>query len=300
MSDELVVISNPPPSGASSAGAMTQERPSSTIVAALSADPTTGATFTFTSTAVFSNTFGTGQFKAKVENEVVLATVASSTTLTVLRGQDGTTSVAHAIGRTVAALGLAQYVVPMSNRSVSFCGAAATWRTVGSAGSPQVLFSIENTAGSAVICGVSKLAIEMDSTAALATVAADFETNRPTAIPSAGTTLTKSSVDTSLTSAANVILRGATASHGGAATAITATFPATNPMWHQFAYRLHTAVGVTDSSDYNMLPSDIADVDWIPIRPGESLAVRVVGTATNNPATNFYVVKCAWFEYVIP
>lgn len=301
MSDEFVNILNPAPTGAASTSVLTQERPSSTVFAVLTADPgASGTTFTFTSTALFTTAFGTGTFKAKVENEIVLAAVASGTTLTVTRAQDGTTGVAHAIGKTVAALGDAQYVVPMSNRSVSFCGAAATWRTVGSAGSPQTLLTIENQAASAVICGVSKLTIEMDSTAALATVAADFEANRPTALPSAGTTLTKTAVDTSLASSASVVLRGATASHGGAATAITATFPTTNPMWHQFAYRLHTAVGVTDSSDYNMLPSDIADVDWISLRAGESLGVRVVGTATNNPATNFYVVKCAWFEYTIP
>jgi hypothetical protein len=302
MADELVVIGNPQPSGAASVGVMTQERPSATVAAALTVDPSTTnpGTFTFTSTAVFSTAYGTGQFKIKVENEIGLATVASGTTLTVIRGQDGTTNAAHAIGKTVAALGLAQYVVPMSNRSVSFCGCAASWRTVGSAGSPHVLFSIENQAGSAVIVGVSKLTIEMDSTAALATVAADIETYRPTSIASAGTVLTKTAIDTALTSNASVVLRGATASHGGAATAITAAAPSTSPMWHQFAYRMHTAVGVTDASDYNMLPSDIADVDWVPIRAGESLAVRVVGTATNNPATNFYVVKCAFFEYTVP
>jgi hypothetical protein len=301
LADELVVVGNPQPSGAASVGVMTQERPSATVAAALTVDPSTTnpGTFTFTSTAVFSTAYGTGQFKIKVENEIGLAVVASSTTLTVIRAQDGTTNVAHAIGKTVAALGLAQYVVPMSNRSVSFCGHAATWRTVGSAGSPQILFSIENQAGSAVIVGVSKLTVEMDATAVLTAVGADLETYRPTSIATAGVTLTKYAIDTSLTSSASVVLRGMATAHGTNSTAITAASPATNPAWHQFASR-QQAAGVTVPDDYNMLPSDIADVDWVPIRAGESLAVRVVGDATRNPATNHYVVKCAWFEYTIP
>jgi hypothetical protein len=302
LADELVVIGNPQPSGAGSVGAMTQERPSITVAAALTADPgtTNPGTFTFTSTAVFTTAFGTGQFKVKCENEIGLATVASGTTLTVIRGQDGTTNAAHASGKTCAALGLAQYVVPMSNRSVSFCGCAATWRTLGSAASPQPLFSIENQAGSAVIVGVSKLTVEMDTTVALLTLAAEFQTYRPTSIASGGTVLTKGSIDTALTSNASVVLRGATASDGGAATAITAAAPATNPMWHQYAARANTLVATMVPDDYNMLPADIADVDWVPVRAGESLAVRVIGTATNNPATNHYVVKCAFFEYTIP
>jgi hypothetical protein len=299
LADELVTLANPAP-GATTVGAMTQERPSSTIVAALTVDPSTGTTFTFTSTAVFTTAFGTGQFRVKVENEVCLATVASATTLTVTRGQDGTTNVAHAIGKIVAALGIVQYVIPMSNRSVSYCGCAATWRTLGSGASPQILFSIENQAASPVIVGVAKLSVEMEMTVAITSLAADLETYRPTSIATAGVPLTKGTVDTAMTSSTSVVLRGMATGHGTNSTAITAPAPATSPMWHQFAQRLASTASTTVPEDFNMLPADIAEVDWVNVRPGESLAVRVVGTATNNPATNHYVVKCAWFEYSIP
>jgi hypothetical protein len=300
MTDELVIIGNPQPSGAASVGAMTQERPSATIVAALTVDPgtTNPGTFTFTSTAVFTTAFGTGQFKIKVENEIGLAVVASGTTLTVIRGQDGTTNAAHGIGKTVAALGLVQYVAPISSRSVSFCGALASFRTLGNAATPQNIFSIENAGGSAVILGVSRLTVEMDATAALLTVASEFKTSRPTALPTGGTALTKVAIDTALTSSASVVARGATASDGGAATAITATAGST--MWHQYLLRQQTLVAQYEPTDYSLLPTDIADVDWVIVRAGEALLVQVVGTAGSNAATNHYVIKCAFFEYTVP
>lgn len=278
---------------------LTQERPSGTITTTTTADPgTSGTTLAVTSAALFPATNG---YKVKVEAEIMLVTAGAGTTSwTVTRAQDGTTGVAHAIGVTVAQMAAAQYVVPISPRSVTFCGAAASWRTLGNAASGQNLFTIENAAGSAVIVGVSRMTLEMDLTVANLAVALDIKTFRPTSLPSGGTVLTKTAVDTALTSSASVVLRAATASDGGAATAITATAPAGNAMWHQFSHRLATAVGQTNPDDYSLLPTDIADVDWVAVRAGQSLAVQIVGTAATNAATNHYVVKCAWFEYTIP
>lgn len=298
MPDRLVgAIDNP--SSTSVAEVLTQERPSMTIATTLTADPgSSGTTLAITSAARFPTT---QNYKVRVENEIMLVTGGAGTTSwTVIRGIDGTTAATHASGVTVSVVAAAQYVIPVSNRSVSYCGAVASWRTLGNAASPQNLFTIENAAGSNVIVGVSRLTVEMDATAALLAVAPSFKTFRPTALPSGGTTLTKSSVDTGLTTSASVVCRGATASDGGTATAITATAPAQNPMWHQFQMRMATQVGMMATDDFSMLPNDIADVDWITLRAGEALLLQVVGTAASNAATNHYIVKCAWFEYSLP
>ena len=300
MSDRLVGATDNAP-GTGVAEVLTQERPSGSITTTTTADPGSGGTsLAVTLRDKFPQT---GPFKIKVENEIMLVTAGFGTgagSFTVTRGQDGTTAVAHTSGVTVAQLAAAQYMIPISNRSVAFCGAAASWRTLGNAASGQDIFTIENQAGSAVIVGVSRLVVEMDSTVVLTAVAPQFKTYRATALPSGGTVLTKNAIDTAMTSSASVVLRGATASDGGAATAITVSPPATNPLWHQYLSRLHTAVGQVLCDEYSMLPSDIADVDWVSVRAGEALGIEIVGTAASNAATNHYVVKCAWFEYTIP
>jgi hypothetical protein len=126
-----------------------------------------------------------------------------------------------------------------------------------------------------------------------------FKTSRPAVLPSGGTTLTKGSLDTALTSNASVVLRGATASDAGAAPAITATAGATS--WHKFAMRLHTAVGQVLAPDLDVLPADMIESDTEILRAGESLLVQVTNaTAANNPATNHYVCKVSWEEFTIP
>jgi hypothetical protein len=170
----------------------------------------------------------------------------------------------------------------------------ATFRTLGAAATTQNLFSLENTAGSAVTVKIRRLLVQMDATAALTAVMPLIKTSRPTAIPSGGTTLSKAQWNTANTSAANVIARGATASDGGTATAITAT-PGTIA-WQQYCMRLHTAVGQVLAPDNNLLPA-LVDTQDFTLAAGEALLVQIVAAATtSNPATNHYFVNCAWEE----
>jgi len=174
-------------------------------------------------------------------------------------------------------------------------GLVATFRTLGSATTPQNIFTIENVVGSTILVGIRRLTIQMDTTVALAAVASQFKTSRPTALPTGGTVLTKLTFDTTLTSSASVIVRGATAADAGAATAITATAGAVG--WHQFAQRLHTAAGQVILEDESLIPG-LCETDPIVLRAGQALLVQIVqATAANNAATNHHVVNCAWEEY---
>ena len=174
-------------------------------------------------------------------------------------------------------------------------GLTSSFRTLGNATTPQNLFSIENAAGSTVLVGVRRLTIQMDATAALIAVASQFKTSRPTSLPTGGTALTKLTFDTTLTTSASVVARGATASDAGAATVITATAGAVG--WHQFAQRLHTAAGQVILEDESLIPG-LCETDPIVLRAGQALLVQIVqATAANNAATNHHVVNCSWEEY---
>src|SRR3990167_11364895 len=158
-------------------------------------------------------------------------------------------------------------IVSYFNRAKLFRGAISTFRTLGTAAVPHPVFTIENTSGSGRTVAIRRLIVNMDATAALTSVACLFDVSRPTnPIPSGGTALAKIAYDTALASHANVVCRGATASDGGGATAITAT--AGPFLWRQFLMRQPTAVG-------QIIP----------------------GTAASNAATNHYIVSCQWDEY---
>lgn len=179
--------------------------------------------------------------------------------------------------------------------ATTYKGEASSFRTLGNAASPQNLFSIENAAGSTVLVAVRRMSIQMDATAVLTAVGTQMKTSRPSALPTGGTTLTKVSRDTSLTTSGSVVLRGATASDGGAATAITATAGST--AWHQFVMRMHTLVGQVLMDDEALIPALSAD-DPVILRANEALVVQAINaTAANNAATNHYIINCAWDEF---
>ena len=169
---------------------------------------------------------------------------------------------------------------------------AATFRTLGAAATAQNLFTIMNGDASKVI-RVRRMVMQMDATAVLTAVMPLVKTCR-IAAASGGTALTKVDWDSSAASDADVVCRGATASDGGTATAITAT-PGTT-LWQQYGMRLHTAVGQVLGLDNNML-SIICETNPVVLRPGEGLLCHIVAAATSsNPATNFYFIQCAWSE----
>lgn len=171
---------------------------------------------------------------------------------------------------------------------------AASFRTLGNAASPQNLLTIENPVGSGVTVNVRRMTLQMDATALSTAVSCSFKVFRTTAIPSGGTTLTVPEFVVANAAAAAVI-RGATASDGGAATAITAT-AAGGALWHQIAMRMHSLVGQVLAEDESLLPALIEDTP-VQLAAGEALVAQVSNTtAANNLATNHYVINCAWQE----
>lgn len=178
--------------------------------------------------------------------------------------------------------------------AITFKGSAASFRILGTAATPHNLFTIENTAGSAVTVRIRRLVVQLDATAVLIAVMPLVKTSRAAAIPTGGTVLAKSNFDTSLTSAANVIVRGANASDGGTATAITAT--AGDIMWQQYCMRLHTAVGQVLSPDNPLLPT-LIETDPVVLAANQAIMCQVVASiGTSNPATNHWFVQVMWEE----
>lgn len=168
---------------------------------------------------------------------------------------------------------------------------AASFRTVGSAATPHNLLTIENT-DATVEVRIRDLMIQLDATAVLTAVMPLVKVSRATGVPTGGTTLSKAQFDTSNASDAQVVVRGANASDGGAATAITAT--AGTAIWQEFQMRLHTAVGQVLSPPSRM--QTILTKDLV-LRQNEALLVQVVAAAgTSNPATNHWSVCVTWDE----
>ncbi len=189
---------------------------------------------------------------------------------------------------------LAQNVVPVSNRIVSAQISASSFRTLGAAALLQNVFSIENQAGSTVLVAVRRMAVQLDATALLAAVAPSVKVSRITTLPTGGTVLGEVPADSANTSNASVVVRGATASDGGAATAITAT--AGVAFWSQLTMRMHSLVGQVLMEDESVIPG-LSENDPIILRAGEALLVQIVAAATtSNPATNNWVINTVFEE----
>jgi hypothetical protein len=167
---------------------------------------------------------------------------------------------------------------------------ASSFRTLGDTNATQNIFSIENPAASTALIAVRGLNCMTDSTAVLTSVAPQLKSSRPTGLPTGGTVLSNVKYRTSFATA-NAICRGATASDGGGATAITATAGTT--LWAQFVDRQHTNVGLIAHPNYNLLPDVGGDLRQIILLPGEALLVQAVGA---NAATTHIVVNCSWYE----
>jgi len=170
---------------------------------------------------------------------------------------------------------------------------AASFRTLGTAATPQNLFTIENIDATKLVY-IWRLVVQMDATAVLTAVMPLVKASRATGVPTGGTTLSKGLFDTSNASNANTIVRGSTASDGGANSGPTAT--AGTVLWEQFMMRLHTAVGQVLAPDNNAMPA-LVDTQNFVLRQNEALLVQIVAAiGTSNPATNHYFAEVVWEE----
>lgn len=170
---------------------------------------------------------------------------------------------------------------------------AATFRQIGNAATTQNLLTIENISGTDLVY-VRKIIYQMDATAVLTTFMPLVKVSRAAGVPTGGTTLSKGQWDTANASDANTIVRGSTATDGGANSGPTAT--AGTIIWQQFGMRLHTAVGQVLAPDFNLMPT-IIELEDVVLRQNEALMVQIVAAAgTSNPATNMYSTCIVWEE----
>jgi hypothetical protein len=171
--------------------------------------------------------------------------------------------------------------------------AAASFRTLGSAATPHNLFTIENIDATKLVT-LRRLTVQLDATAVLVSVMPQVKLSRATAVPTGGTVIAKAQFDTGNASNANTIVRGATASDGGVATAITST--AGTSIWQQYCMRMHTVVGQVVAPENNVAPT-LIEVDGIILRQNQALLVQIVASAgASNPATNHWVANVVWEE----
>ena len=171
--------------------------------------------------------------------------------------------------------------------------AAASFRTLGSAATPHNLFTIENIDATKLVY-IRRITVQLDATAVLTSVMPQVKLSRATAVPTGGTALNKGQFDTGNASSANTIVRGATASDGGVATAITSTAGTT--LWQQYCMRMHTVVGQVLANDNNVAPLLIETQNLI-LRQNQALLVQIVASAgASNPATNHWFCNIVWEE----
>lgn len=182
-------------------------------------------------------------------------------------------------------------VVPSSGRTLVGHYSASSFRTAGLASAPHNLLTIWNPAASGRRLVIRRLTVQLDHTTLLATNL-HIINSRPTAEPTGGTVITATKNDPDY-AAAVAVVRGATASDGGGATAITAT--AGTRIWSQFGQRPHTLVGWFTTDDLNMLPrhTEGGDPAFV-VDEGEGLLVNTLSNATTGA---HILVQTAWEEY---
>ncbi len=196
-----------------------------------------------------------------------------------------------------------QYVIPVEDRIVSFSGRAATFITPGRAAVAQKVFAIHNATASAVLVSVDRLTVDMLTTVAKAATVQPpiIRIQRFTVLPTGGTALTKTGMDTTGTSNASVTAWGdSSADNTGAgtssATALTITAGAV--IGQKYAPRMLSAVGYEpiDTAPFFHGEPDIT------LRALEGICVHLdmATVTTGNPATDKWTVTCDWLEYTRP
>ena len=171
--------------------------------------------------------------------------------------------------------------------------AAASFRTLGTAATPQNLFTIENIDATKLVT-IRRITVQMDATAVLVSVMPQVKLSRATAVPTGGTVIAKGQFDTANASNANTIIRGGNASDGGVATAITSTAGTT--LWQQYCMRMHTVVGQVLAPDNNVAPL-IVETQNLILRQNQALLIQIVASAgASNPATNHWFCNIVWEE----
>lgn len=285
------------------------ERPSYDITTTTTADP--GAAGTSLAVTLRDKFPQSGQFKIRVEAEVMLVTAGQGTgagSFTVTRAQDGTTGVAHASGVTVAQVVGVQRVEPVDgSRIVTYKGRINSFRTPGRASTSQNILSLHNATGSLIKVRVSKIWFDVIHAAAAGIaptiIAPIIRVWKVTVLPTNGTALTKVPLDSTLASSASVTVLGDASADGtGSGTTLTATLPA-GTFAAQEAIPRMLVVGTSASTFEETLDRAVffqEDGSFITLNALEGIVLNVsAATTTGNPTTDHYVAGLEWEEYTV-
>lgn len=181
--------------------------------------------------------------------------------------------------------------------AITYRGTVPTFPIQGNNQLLQNLFVFENGVASRVNVYIRRLVLQNDAVAALTSVMPLVKTSRVNGAFNGGIILSKCPFDTTQTSDSAVKIRASIAF----GTPIMAAEG--QPIWEQYALRLHSAIQKVIGIDNSMLPALIAqDGKEFKLRPGESLLIQVRGaTVASNPALgNNWWVQAMWEEDSLP
>jgi len=176
----------------------------------------------------------------------------------------------------------------------TYKGRASTLRTPGRAGTANAnIMTLWNGSGAKIV-RVNGIGIDLTTTVvkAVTVLPPIVRIYRVTAAPTNGATLTKAAEDSTLSSDANIVLRGDASADGTLAASALAATASGGALTQEFAPRLITAAG------YEMFDKTLFfDMYPLIIRPNEGFLVRLDYTlATQNPATDMWIAHVMWTE----
>lgn len=194
------------------------------------------------------------------------------------------------------------YVITQDERVITYRGRCATFRTPGRAGTTgQKIFAIHNATASSVLVDVSKISVDLVSTAVRAITVEPvlIRLHRFTVLPTNGSALSKTPFDTALSSSSSVTVFGdASADRTGSGTTLTVTIPAGSILSQEYGPRNFTAVGQEAADRVEFIERESANVT---LRALEGVCVFLdYATATFNPTTDIWCATAEWVEYTLP
>lgn len=196
-----------------------------------------------------------------------------------------------------------QYVVPVRDRIVSFSGRASTFITPGRGAVSQKILALHNATGSSVIVCINRIVVDVLSTVtkAITVVPPVIRVHRFTAVPTNGTTLTKTPMDSSQSSNASVTAWGDASADGtGSGTTLTVTIPAGSILHQKYAPRLFGTAPIgyepIDSAAFFEGEPDIT----LRALEGVCVFLDAATNTTGNPSTDRWVAMVDFEEYTRP
>jgi len=201
-----------------------------------------------------------------------------------------------------------QYVIPTSDKLVSYDGRGVGNVVPGRAAVRQVLGSLHNAAGSAVLVSVTGVKVDvlwLQAALAIGIQTPVIRLARFSGAPTGGTAVAKGSQDTALASSASVICTSDASADGtlsGTAMAVT-TVANLAQVWAPRFVQATTTAGNSAVAELVDVAAFLESSDaQVVLRPGEGLAVvlDLAVVTTGNPSTARWLCTMDWLEYTRP